>query len=204
MLPVVVAVVAAVLVVGLAVLVPLAVSADHDAVARGDGDRAAPSGPTVDTSNLSAVEEYDDLAVDHLPAGVSVDYPQSPPVGGRHAPVWLECGVYDEPVPEANMVHSLEHGTVWITYRDDDLDAAEIAALAGQLPQDGILSPYPDQEASVVITVWGRQLELTGSDDPRISLFIGEYGAGDTAPEPLASCHGGVRPDDVGDTTRIA
>ena len=66
-----------------------------------------------------------------------------------------------------------------------------------QLPDNGILSPHPDQEAPVVITVWGRQLELTGPEDPRIELFIAEYGAGDTAPEPFASCHGGLAPEDL-------
>ena len=45
---------------------------------------------------------------------------------------------------------------------------------------------YDDQEAPVVITVWGRQLELLGPDDPRIGLFVDEFGAGDTAPEPFA------------------
>ena len=28
-----------------------------------------------------------------------VTYEQNPPAGGAHAPVWLACGVYDEPVP---------------------------------------------------------------------------------------------------------
>jgi hypothetical protein len=54
------------------------------------------------------------------------------------------------------------------------------------------MSPYPEQEAPVVITVWARQLELTGADDPRIPLFIDGYGAGDTAPEAFASCAGGA------------
>lgn len=69
--------------------------------------------------------------------------------------------------------------------------------LAELLPDNGILSPYPDQEAPVVITVWGRQLELTGPEDPRIALFVAAFGAGETAPEPFASCHGGADPDEL-------
>jgi hypothetical protein len=205
-LPVVLAVFAAALVVALAALVPLVVSGGDDGDEGDDGDRTAEAAPTADTGDLAEVEEYGDLPFDHLPEGVSVDYPQSPPVGGQHDQAWVECGVYDEPVPETNMVHSLEHGTVWITYREDQVVDADIATLADQLPEDGILSPYPDQEAPVVITVWGRQLELAGADDPRIGLFIEEYGAGDTAPEPFASCHGGMRPDGVGgdSTDRMA
>jgi len=183
---VVLAVLAAVLVVGAAVLVPVLLTRDDDvptAAAGGDDD-------------LSAVRTYDGLTFRHL-AGAEHDYPQSPPVGGDHAPVWIECGAYDEPLPEVNAVHDLEHGTTWITYRPDDVDAAGVRALTEALPDNGLLSPYPDQDAPVVVTVWGRQLALKGPDDPRLPLFVQEYGAGDTAPEPFASCNGGVDPGDL-------
>jgi hypothetical protein len=148
--------------------------------------------------DLSAVRSYDGLAVDHTDD--DVDYPQSPAVGGRHAPVWLECGVYDEPVREENAVHDLEHGTVWISY-DPDLDGDDVAALADRLPQNGILAPYPGLTAPVVVTVWGRQLDLDGADDPRLELFVQRYGGGETAPEPFASCAGGVTdPDGSGES----
>lgn len=141
-------------------------------------------------ADLSSVRAYDDLPVEHTDN--DVDYPQSPPVGGRHDPAWLDCGVYDEPVREENAVHDLEHGTVWVSYRPD-LDAGEVATLVERLPQNGLLAPYPGLSAPVVVTVWGRQLELEGADDPRLELFIQRYGGGETAPEPFSSCAGGVR-----------
>ncbi len=36
-----------------------------------------------------------------------VTYAQNPPAGGEHNPAWLNCGVYDQPVPSENAVHSL-------------------------------------------------------------------------------------------------
>jgi hypothetical protein len=174
-LPLVLALVAAVLVVGAAVAVPLALRATDEPAA----------GPV----NLDDVREYDDLEVAHTTG--DVDYPQSPPVGGPHAPVWLDCGVYDEPVRDENAVHDLEHGAVWITY-DPEADV-DVAALEEALPQNGILSPYDGLDAPVVVTVWGRQLELDGADDPRLGLFIDTLGGGETAPEPFASCAGGIR-----------
>lgn len=144
--------------------------------------------------DLSAVRVYEDLPMTHTRD--DVDYPQSPPVGGEHDPAWLDCGVYDEPVREENAVHDLEHGTVWISYHPD-LSEGDVAELVDLLPQNGILAPYPDLDAPVVVTVWGRQLALTGADDPRLPLFIREYGGGETAPEPFASCAGGV-PDPRG------
>ena len=129
-----------------------------------------------------------------------VDYPQNPPAGGPHNPAWLNCGIYDQPQPNENAVHDLEHGTVWISY-DPDLDADDVDDLADDLPQNGIMAPYPGLDAPVVVTVWGRQLELDGADDPRLALFIRTYGGGETAPEPSVTCAGGVRdPQGGGDT----
>lgn len=179
--PVGLAVATAVLVVAAAVTVPLAF---------GDGATGVASDGTVD---LSEVRAYDGLRVLHTPG--DVEYPQTPPVGGPHDPVWLDCGVYDEPVRDENAVHDLEHGTVWITY-DPDLEDGDVDTLAGLLPQNGILSPYDGLDAPVVVTVWGRQLALTGPDDPRLPLFIDTLGGGVTAPEPFASCAGGVADPD--------
>src|SRR5690348_8879847 len=102
-LPVVLALVAAVLLVAAAVAVPLLLTQQG-------ADDIAREGPV----NLDDVEIHDDLDPAHTPE--DVDYPQSPPAGGPHDPVWLDCGVYEEPVREENAVHDLEHGTVWITY----------------------------------------------------------------------------------------
>jgi len=176
-------VVGAVLVLVLAVLVPLVISATRE------DDQVA-----VDET-LEAVEVFEDLPTTHEDGDLT--YEQSPPVGGPHNAAWLDCGVYDEPVPEENVVHDLEHGTVWITY-EPGLAQEDVDALAGLLPQNGILSPYDDLRAPVVVTVWERQLELTGADDPRLELFIRELGAGRTAPEPMASCAGGLQPDSGG------
>jgi hypothetical protein len=191
-LAIVLGAVGAVLVIGLAVLVPVVLSRDDDAGPGADkgrsGSEQGTDGPG-DESDLSVVEEHSDLKTDHTED--DVEYEQSPPVGGPHHSQWLDCGAYDEPVSEENVVHDLEHGTVWITY-EPGLDEESVAALEEALPQNGILSPYDGLTAPVVVTVWGRQLELSGADDPRLELFITEFGAGETAPEPFASCAGGL------------
>jgi hypothetical protein len=186
-LPVVIALLVAVLLVGVAVTVPFVLS------------DSPPEEATAGAVNLEDVKVYDDLEPAHTED--DVDYPQSPPVGGPHNPVWLDCGVYDEPVRNENVVHDLEHGTVWITY-DPEADV-DVDALAEVLPQNGIISPYDGLDSPVVITVWGRQLALDGADDPRLQLFIDTFGGGETAPEPFASCAGGVRAADGGSGTTV-
>jgi hypothetical protein len=191
-LPVAIAVGLAVLVLAAAVLVPLLLLSDDDTDDAARDRGADPESPSVsvDTTDLDEVREYDGLEPAHVEGDLTYD--QAPPVGGTHNTTWLECGVYDVPVREENVVHDLEHGTVWITYREDQVDEAGRQALADRLPQNGILSPYPEQQAPVVVTVWGRQLDLLGPDDARLGLFIDEYEGGVTAPEPFASCAGGT------------
>ena len=138
---------------------------------------------------LDQVRVYDDLPTTHVDG--DVDYEQDPPVGGQHADRWLDCGAYETQVRAENVVHDLEHGTVLLTYRPGT-STADVERLEALLPDNGILSPWDGLDTPVVVTVWGRQLALTGADDPRLPLFIATFGAGETAPEPFASCAGGV------------
>lgn len=189
------ALVLAAIVVAAAVVVPRLVD-DEDTPRRAGGETSQGDGPGPEAApTLDEVQVYE---VEPGHDNGDLDYPQSPPVGGLHNDIWIDCGVYDEPVPEQHVVHDLEHGTVWITY-EPGLDQDQVDALAGLLPQNGILSPYDDLRAPVVVTVWGRQLDLTGADDPRLELFIREFGEGTTAPEPFASCAGGATPDQLAD-----
>lgn len=183
-LPLVLATVGAVLVLGAALAAPLV-----DQALRGEEQvqRAL---------DLSLVQTWE--VADRAHTTDDVTYPQDPPAGGAHAPVWLACGVYDEPVREENAVHDLEHGTVWITH-DPGLSAADVEVLADQLPDNGIMSPREGLPSPVVVTVWGAQLRLDGADDERLGLFLQEYGDGHTAPELGVSCQGGT-PDPQGAT----
>jgi hypothetical protein len=123
----------------------------------------------------------------------NVDYPQNPPVGGPHNPVWQNCGYYDQPVRDENAVHSLEHGAVWITYSPDLpqdqvehlRDIAENETFVLVSPRDGLPSP-------VVASAWGKQLRLDNAEDPNLERFIGAYEQGPQTPEKGAVCTGGI------------
>jgi hypothetical protein len=149
--------------------------------------------PGNDIAQLGAVQTYDYAGGDHTSDPVTYD--QTPPAGGPHDPAWEDCGVYPQPIRDENAVHALEHGTVWVTYRPG-LAPSDVQALVTALHEvksgKTMLSPYDGQSAPVVVTVWNAQLDLTGADDPRLALFLGFYGDGHTAPEPNASCAGGV------------
>lgn len=139
---------------------------------------------------LDAVQTFEDLSATHVQTPVT--YEQTPPVGGDHNPVWLNCGVYDAPVPNENAVHSLEHGAVWVTYQPD-LPAEQVSALVDSLPSEYIVvSPFEGLPSPVVASAWGVQIQLTGVDDPRLEEFVREYRQGPQTPEPGALCTGGT------------
>lgn len=122
----------------------------------------------------------------------TVDYPQNPPVGGPHNPVWQNCGFYSQPVVNENAVHSLEHGVVWITYALD-LPSDQVGMLRSIAVRPHVLvSPYPNLPSPVVASAWGRQLQLDGTTDPRLEDFVDVFSYGKQAPEPDGPCEGGV------------
>ena len=156
----------------------------------GDGDAA--SGPEVaDPALVGQVQTFEVPSRNHTES--PVDYPQTPPVGGDHHPVWQDCGFYAEPVLNETAVHSMEHGAVWITFRPDlpDDQVDQIRALA---QQDFVLASQWDDgdlPAPIVLSAWGVQLWLEALPDPAADYFIAAQRQGPGAPEPGAPCTGG-------------
>jgi hypothetical protein len=142
-------------------------------------------------ADLAGLQTFADLPNAHVEGNVAYDH--LPPAGGDHFAAWLDCGVYDAPVADELAVHDIEHGGIWIAYDATALDDAEVKALAAQVPDNGIMTPYPDLRAPVVVTSWERQLDLDAVDDPRLTTFVDTYENNPIAPESgLVSCSGGV------------
>lgn len=145
------------------------------------------------TSELpNSVMEFDvEGAGQHT--GELVDYPQNPPVGGAHHPVWQNCGFYAEPIRNEHAVHSLEHGAIWITYRPN-LPGKQVDALQKTVNSSTHLlaSPFPNLPTPVVASAWGKQIRLENVHDPRLDIFIRAYRQGPQTPEPGAPCTSGT------------
>lgn len=134
----------------------------------------------------------------HTHVTVQVTYDHVPPVGGPHNPVQLNCGVYSQPVPNENAVHSLEHGAVWITYQPN-LPTDQVAALQQLVTSNYvgterylILSPYGGIPSPIVASAWGYQLGVNQASDPRLLQFIQWFAGGNQGGEPGGPCTGGV------------
>jgi hypothetical protein len=141
-----------------------------------------------DGSGIEGLETFENTA-NHV--DTAVDYEQTPPAGGDHNAVWLNCGVYTEPVPNENAVHSLELGAVWVTYDPAQVSDDDIAALEAQLPSTyTVLSPYEGMDTPIAVSAWNAQLKVDAADDERIEEFVRAYWRSTNAPEPNAACTG--------------
>jgi hypothetical protein len=143
------------------------------------------------------------LSHDHV-AG-PVRYSVTPPVGGPHNGIWMNCGIYDKPVPGERAVHNLEHGAIWITYQPTlpqsqvralraFVDKQTMVAPAGGTPSRYMdLTPYPGLSSPIVISSWGFQLKVTSPADPRLQEFVNKFRASPTyTPEYGSPCTGGL------------
>ena len=178
----------------------------------------APAHQVANSSGIQGVVEYDTtgwpatshngpaneaLAHDHVTGPVT--YSVTPPVGGQHNAVWMNCGIYDKPVPNERAVHNLEHGAIWITYQPS-LPQSEANALRAFVEKQTTISPggaaasrymdltpYPGLPSPIVVSSWGFQLKVSSPDDPRLQQFVNKFRASSTyTPEYGGACTGGV------------
>ena len=105
-----------------------------------------------------------------------VKYEVLPPMGGKHAAIWQNCGIYEEEIRNEPGVHALEHGAVWITYKPElsEADKVRLRQLAVANPYI-LLSPYPKMDANIALSAWAVQLKLQEYDEAKINGFLGKY-----------------------------
>jgi hypothetical protein len=145
------------------------------------------------SENIDGVKRVNYEGSKHVTGQQRVAYDQSPPFGGPHDQVWAVCTgtVYDKPVRNENMVHSLEHGAVWIAYNPDKIKGGALKKLEDKVNGQPylMLSPYPGLDRPISLQSWGHQLKLDSADDQRIDQFITSLRENKYQnPEPGGSC----------------
>ena len=115
------------------------------------------------------------------------------PAGGAMDSIWQNCGFYDGQVRAENVVHSLEHGAVWVTYgagvtSDDVVSLRRFVSRSEKV----VVSAVPLQGAPIIVSAWGRQLEIDDPSDARLDQFVNEFTGASSAPERGGRCNGGV------------
>ena len=129
--------------------------------------------------------EHDPLTVDnHVPPA---RYEVDPPAGGDHDPASVPAGFYsDRPTtpPDAQLVHSLEHGLVVVWHQPDltEAELADLRAVFDEDDQDVVVVPRPSLDLKVAATSWERRLRCGEVEQNTLSEFVDLYR--NQSPEP--------------------
>lgn len=130
-------------------------------------------------------QAYPIQGTQHVVVGVShPDYNSNPPTSGWHYAAPAEWGVHESELPDEQVVHNLEHGGIWISYKG--IDAAAKAQLEKIVRSNSgvILTPRQANDASVTLASWGRLQKLESFDEAAILNFI--RANKNKSPEPFA------------------
>lgn len=136
----------------------------------GGGEPAGPIGQQVELQP----------ALHILPGEDHPAYNSDPPTSGWHYPQPASAGVYDTPIGDEFLVHSLEHGYVIMSYdcgavpgSDCERMVADLSALFDRLVGWKIIVvPRPDMGSLLVLTAWGWIDRLDSYDEDRILAFV--------------------------------
>lgn len=139
--------------------------------------------------SVPGVQVVDTAGVDAAHTDQPVDYgTDQPPVAGRMASATAPCGTaYPTQPPTEQVMHSMEHGAVWITYRPD-LSKQDVAQLTDRARGSVIVSPFAGLKTPVSLQAWARRLPVESVDDPKIDKFVDAYQRGAQAPEGGMGC----------------
>ncbi len=191
-------------IVALVILQPFAAASPQDVLA------AAPAaGRAAGCDDVKTIDPYgglpadDPKSQDRTHIGSTADfptapplssYPSVPPTSGPHDPTPLAGGVYDEPPPEVQTIHSVEHGAAIVWYDPsatgtalDDLKEFYSQKLASQnVSQDRVIvAPYdyPDQGevgqlpkgVAMALVSWHRLQTCANVSLPAAFDFTSQY-----------------------------
>lgn len=111
----------------------------------------------------------------HVPEGTKEDYNSNPPTSGPHYANSQPAGIYDKPVPDGNLIHSMEHGAVILWYKPDlpASDSAKLKSIFNDASASKkIIVPRDSLDVPVALTSWGRLLKLQTIDENQIKTFM--------------------------------
>jgi len=121
---------------------------------------------------------YDIQGATHIGVGEAhPPYNSNPPTSGWHLPQPAAWGYYAVTLPDELVVHNLEHGGIWISYRDaSDAKLAEaLEGLTRRFRSKVIVTVRPNNDTPIAVAAWGRLLKLDRYDERQIVTFINAF-----------------------------
>lgn len=120
--------------------------------------------------------EIPDQGANHIQPGQEQGfvYNSNPPTSGPHFPTWAPWGAHEEILADQLLIHNLEHGGVWIAYKNpENKDLAEkLKTIVSDFSVKVVLTPRPQNDSEIAVAAWDRILELETFDEKQIREFI--------------------------------
>jgi hypothetical protein len=180
--------------IAVAVLIVIAAAAVGIGFIMSGGDGGGGSG-AIDGPGNCQRQTFAALEASHvaeLPEGY--EYNSIPATSGLHNNQTAIWNLYDEPVPQINYVHNLEHGGVVVQYGSEvpqtaitqvgdwyqeDTNGLIVAPLAEELEEE-----KPELAGQVVLTSWTHMMTCTAFDENAFDGFVDDFrGPQGDAPE---------------------
>lgn len=122
----------------------------------------------------------------HIDVGAThPEYNSNPPTSGWHYAEPAEKRIYENELPDEQVIHNLEHGEIWISYKDVDSDTkTKLENIGRRYPQSVIVTPRAKNDGKIVLASWGRLQTLEQFDETAIVNFI--KANKNKSPEPFA------------------
>ncbi len=130
-------------------------------------------------------QSYPIQGQDHIEIGAShAPYNSNPPTSGPHYVKPAVWGAYQTELPDEQLVHNLEHGGIWISYKGIDATTKTALEKIASSQQKLIMEPRANDDAPIVLASWGRLQKFQTYDEKGIIAFINANK--NQSPEPLA------------------
>jgi hypothetical protein len=136
---------------------------------RGDDTAAAADARTaLEAAGCTLQESKADKGVHSILAadGTAKSWKTDPPTSGAHFESPVFYGAYRDEVNQAQLVHNLEHGGIFIQYGDDvsDETIAQLRAFYDEHENGTVLALYPKLGSEIALGAWVSKSASTPDD----------------------------------------
>ncbi len=124
------------------------------------------------------LEDFPSVGRTHIAEGdTHPPYNSNPPTSGWHYATPADWGIYDQQLPDETVIHNLEHGGIWISYRDasDKQLIAALKDLVNKYPDHVILTYRPTNDRAIAVAAWQHLLKMDALDTSMVVNFIAKY-----------------------------
>lgn len=117
-----------------------------------------------------------DQGREHVGSGHQHTYNSNPPTSGWHHNRPSDWGVYKEELPDEVLIHNMEHGGVWISYRPEISEdmRKKLESFYDKFGRKIIVTPRAQNDTDIALAAWNRLDKFSAAEysDERVEKFI--------------------------------